>query len=131
MSRRFRHIPGLLRAVLTGLALIGQLALGAVLPGENAAVAQVANAFNAVAIFCMAPQPADHGGKAHRHPAAPAICPASAALAMPSMVITPSSVLPLPAASLLALASKERPPGRGPPPAGARVSAPRAPPYMA
>lgn len=101
------------------------------MPSDPAVDGQMVAALDAVAIFCTTPHLPDNGGKPQHRPIAPAICPIGIALAMPSVVLTPTPALPLPPASVLSSSAKERPPGRGPPPATTRVSAPRAPPLTA
>ncbi|HEY6440488.1 MAG TPA: hypothetical protein VIY55_10745 [Acetobacteraceae bacterium] len=131
MSRRLRHRPGFLGLLIAGIALVSQLALGAILPTDDALAEQAAAAFNAVAIFCAAPQSPDHNKSSKHQPAPPLLCPASTALALPGVVLTPAPLLPPPPASVLSSGARERPPGRGPPPASARVGPPRAPPFPA
>ncbi len=117
---------GFLTAVI---ALVSQLALGAVLPPDAPTPQQIA-ALNAVRVLCDGVAPAGHGDRTdHGHrPLAPAICPISVALALPSVVLTPVPVLPAPKQAAVYVTVLERPPGRGPPPATARVGLPRAPP---
>ncbi len=84
----------------------------------------------AVRVLCDGVAPAGNGDRTdHGHrPLAPAICPISVALALPSVVLTPVPVLPAPKQAAVYVTVLERPPGRGPPPATARVGLPRAPP---
>lgn len=131
MSHRAGRHPNLLGLLLAWIALVSQLALGAVLPTDDALAGQAAAAFNAVAIFCAAPQSPDHGKPAKSRPPAPMLCPASMALALPAVVLTRSPRLPPPPASVLSSGAQERPPGRGPPLATALVGRPRAPPFLA
>ena len=132
MSRRFRHLSGYLRFLLAGIALVSQLALGAmVLPDDSPQGALAA--LDAASILCGGNHPSGHGSPAsHRHqPANPALCPISVALSLPSVIPTPAPELPVSSGSVLYLRTKQRPPGRGPPAATARVGAPRAPPLTA
>ncbi len=111
------------------IALVSQLALGAVLPPDEPTPQQIA-ALNAVRVLCDGVAPSDRGGapqQHHRH-LAPAMCPIGATLSLPSVVLTPAPVLPAPSAAMRYARAPERPPGRGPPPATARVGVPRAPP---
>jgi hypothetical protein len=129
MSRRFRHLLGYLSFLLAAIALVSQLALGAmVLPDDDARGAIAA--LDATVILCGADHPSGHTGPAsHKHQhAAPALCPISIALALPGVITTSAPELTTIYESVLFLRARERPPGRGPPEATARVGAPRAPP---
>jgi hypothetical protein len=131
MSPRFRHLSGYLRFLLAGVALVSQLALGAMVLPDDAPQGAIA-ALAAASILCGGNHPSDHGPAPHKHqPANPALCPISVALALPSVIATPAPDLPASSNSVLYLRIEERPPGRGPPAATARVGAPRAPPLMA
>ncbi len=132
MSRRFRHLSGYLRFLLAGIALVSQLALGAMVLPDDAPQGQIA-ALDAASILCGGNHPSGNGDPAsHRHePTNPALCPISIALALPSVIPTSAPELPLSSHSVLFFRTKERPPGRGPPAATARVGAPRAPPLTA
>ena len=132
MSRRFRHLSGYLRFLLAAIALISQLALGAMVLPDDAPAGALA-ALDAVSILCDGNHPSDHRSPAsHSHqPASPALCPISVALALPGVIPTPAPILPVSSNSVLYLSTTERPPGRGPPAATARVGAPRAPPLTA
>jgi hypothetical protein len=129
VARRAAHPSTVLGFLTAVIALVSQLALGAVLPPDGPTPQQIA-ALNAVRVLCDGSQPADRGGKpGHGHrPMAPAICPISVTLSLPSVVLTPAPVLPAPSAPVLYARAVEQPPGRGPPPATARVGVPRAPP---
>ncbi len=125
--RRFHTIrrPPLLLAAL--LAMLVQLVLGGAASG-GPSPAQLA-ALDAASILCTGAPPADHGPR-HRHPPAPALCPAAVALAQPAVLPAPAPV-PAPVSVAMASHAGERPPGRGPPHASARVGRPRAPPSLA
>lgn len=112
------------------VALVSQLALGAVvLPDARTDPRAV---LASVGILCDGATPPLPGAPAHRHHAAdPALCPLATALALPSVVITPAPVLPPPRSAAVIVASRDRPPGRGPPPATGRDGFPRAPPVFA
>ncbi len=120
---------GLLAAMV---ALVGQLAFGSLVAPDDAAASRLA-ALDAISILCDGHSTPDPGGRApHRHHAADlALCPLVAALAVPGCILPTAS--PLLAARSRATGARcwERPPGRGPPPATARVAPPRAPPIMA
>jgi len=132
MSRRFRHLSGYLRFLLTGIALVSQLALGAMVLPNDVPQGAIA-ALNAATVLCGGNQrPGDKGPASRSHqPANPALCPTSVALALPGVIPTTAPIVPVSSNSILYLRTKERPPGRGPPAATARVGAPRAPPVMA
>jgi len=132
MSRRFRHVPDVLSFLLACVALVSQLAIGAMVLPDDAPQGAIA-ALDAASVLCGGNHPSGHGSPAsHSHqPANPALCPISLALALPSVIPTPAPELPVSSNSVLYLKTKERPPGRGPPAATARVGAPRAPPLTA
>lgn len=132
MARRFRHPSGFLSFLLACIALVSQLALGGVVLPDESPQGAIA-ALDAASILCGGNHPSGNGGPAsHRHqPANPALCPISIALALPSVIPTFAPELPVSSHSVLYLTTKERPPGRGPPAATARVGAPRAPPLTA
>jgi hypothetical protein len=111
------------------IALVSQLSLGAVLLPDVLQQQQLA-ALEAASIFCDGNQTSNHGGKPdHNHrQQAPAICPISITLSLPSVVLAPAPVLPAPPSYVIYARALERPPGRGPPSPTARVGAPRAPP---
>ena len=128
--RRLRWVldRGLMVALL---ALVGQLAIGAVvLPDSD--TADALNRLDAVSILCSGLPASDDGGAAphHHHACDLALCPMTLALAAPSVVLTPAPVLPAPK-PVSVFPSRERPPGRGPPAASARVGEPRGPPVLA
>jgi hypothetical protein len=129
VAQRAAHPLAVLGFLAAVLALASQLAFGAVLPPDEPTPQQIA-ALNAVRVLCDGVQPSGHGGKTdHGHrPLAPAICPISVTPSLPGLILTPGPLLPAPSASVLYIPAVERPPGRGPPPATARVGVPRAPP---
>jgi hypothetical protein len=123
--------------VLAVVALIGQLALGAmVLP--DAAQARQVSALDALSVMCGGVAPAAHQGPAaHRGPAAPrrhhaaevALCPLSGALAGQAFVVAPEPVVPPPghgAGSAWRVAHSPR----GPPMRAARAGFARGPPIL-
>ena len=113
------------------VAIVSQLALGAVvLPDAQTDQRAV---LASVSIFCDGTTSPQTGGAApHRHHAAdPALCPLAVTLSLPSVMIAPAPQLPLPSNVVFAAASRERPPGRGPPLPTARDGLPRAPPFFA
>jgi hypothetical protein len=129
VAKRASHPSALLGFLTAVIAMVSQLALGAVLPSDGPTTQQIA-ALNAVRVMCDSSQNSDRGGKRdHGHrPLAPAICPISVTLSLPSVLLTPAPALPTPSAPVLYVRAAERPPLRGPPPATARVGEPRAPP---
>lgn len=131
MFRRFRHRPGLFDFLIATIALVSQIALGTLVPPDRSAQQQLA-AFAAISAFCEGGHAADHHVPApHRHrPADPAVCPLSIALALPGFILSPAPVLPASHESVLLFRTRDKPPGRGPPPATAHVGAPRAPPAL-
>ena len=119
--------PGLPAAVL---ALVSQLALGAVMLPDNAPADQLAE-LDAVSVLCTGAAPDRNTPTPHRHHAADlTLCPLSIALAAPCCLPEPVPALPPPPAAIVAR-SFDHPPGRGPPAATARVGEPRAPPVLA
>jgi len=129
VAKRAAHPSTALGFLTAIIALVSQLALGAVLPLDGPVPQQIA-ALNAVRVLCDGSQPSDHGGKPDhgRRPLAPAICPISVTLSLPSVLLAPAPLLPTPSAPVLYVRAIERPPLRGPPHATARVGEPRAPP---
>ena len=119
--------PGLLTAML---ALVSQLALGAVVLPDDTPAGQLAE-MDALSVLCTGAAPDRNIPTPHRHHAADlTLCPLSIALAAPCCLSEPAPALPPPPPAIAAR-SFERPPGRGPPPATARVGEPRAPPVLA
>lgn len=131
MLRRLRHRSGLFEYLIATIALVSQIALGAIVLPDRSAQQDLA-AFAAASIFCNGGHTAGHHAPAsHRHrPADPALCPLSIALALPSVILSPVPVLPAANETVLLFRTRERSPGRGRLPATARVGAPRAPPSL-
>ena len=128
VAKRQGHAFGILSYLTAVIALVSQLALGAVLLPDMPSQQQFAS-LEAANVFCDGNQ-TTHGGKPdhkHRQPA-PAICPISITLSLPSIVLAPTPVLPAPSGYVIHARAFEHAPGRGPPPATARVGVPRAPP---
>lgn len=125
----------LLCALLPGpflclLALVSQLALGAVVLPDDTAGRQRAD-LAALSIQCSSSSPREPIHHHHHHRAGePALCPLATALALPAVILMPAPVLPTVGSSLalrwLATAS-----ARGPPSAVARPGLPRGPPEPA
>ena len=121
-------LPGLLLAVL---ALVSQLALGSVLLPDEASAQQRVAALDALSVLCdstTSPVPAGQPAH-HRHPPDCTLCPPSATLALPAMVLASAPDVPLPqsvAAERVALP----PPAQGPPAQPRYAKLPRGPPAL-
>lgn len=127
MGPRVRRI---LTFVIAGLTLVGQVILATGALTDAAAARDAARSVDAIAVFCAGPHTPGHSRAVPHRLADPAICPAGFALAAPLLAASPAPVLPLPTRAVLAATVLQRPPGRGPPAPGARVSPPRAPPPL-
>ena len=127
--RAWGGLPGL---ILVVLALVSQVALGAVvLPDEAGGAAQAVAALEAVAVYCDSSAPAVPGQEpAHRHQGPErAICPLSVALALPAVILTAGPDLPRPARRVVERV--ELPPAaRAPPPPLHARPQPRGPPVL-
>ncbi len=131
MTNRVQHraVPPL-GLVLAVLALVSQLALGAmVLP--DAAQARQARALDALSVMCggAAPGRQDQAPRRHHHAAEVALCPLSGALAGQAVVVAPAPLLPAPALVALAVWRMALAP-RGPPGRVARPGFARGPPIL-
>lgn len=121
-------LPGFIVAVL---ALISQLALGAVVLPDHAPTDGAA-ALAAAMVDCA---PASPAGRPQtptpgRHDDGSALCPLSVALALPSVILTPAPILP-PPPRMLAVRTDRRPPARAPPSRVPDAAYPRGPPALA
>ena len=125
---------GLLFAVL---ALVSQLALGAMVLPDDAAARDAAS-LAAVSVLCDSSQVSPTGAVGGTHRQAPlphrhhqgALCPLSLALALPAVVLAALAVLPAPtAATVLRLATGQR--ARAPPSLVGGLGLPRGPPIPA
>ncbi len=132
MARRPRHSFGLLTYLLVSLALMSQLAVGAMVLPDTSPYTTLA-ALDAASILCGTDQPSGHIPPSQRRhaPANPALCPISVALALPSVIPTSTPELPIFSGAVVHLGAEERPPARGPPSPAARVGSPRGPPLTA
>ncbi len=130
MARGFRHHPRFLSFLLVVVAVVSQLALGAMVLPDDSPAGEIA-ALDAVALLC-GHLPGHDGSPAHRHRTGhPALCPVSIALALPSAIPTSGPALPVSYDTALIIRTKDRPPARGLPARTARVGAQRAPPLTA
>ncbi len=115
--------PGLVLAVL---ALVSQLALGAIVVPDRA-VAGPRAALNAMSVMCRGGE--RHQPVHHQHTTDPALCPLSVALALPSVVPLATPVVPVP----LRVAVRYDwavPAARGPPSRPVRIAYARGPPTL-
>ena len=128
MARRFRHRSGVMGLLVAVVAMVSQLALGAMVLPDDRPADPVA-ALTALSVLCQAGHPA--GGRpapARRAPQA-AVCPLGVTLASPAVIVGPAPALPAPPAEL---ALRAAPPPAGAPPALAVTAAyPRGPPVLA
>lgn len=125
-SRRLGGFPSVLLALL---ALVSQLALGAVvLPDAASAQDQSVAALEALSVLCDSSKPNPPGQPGHRqHDPDRALCPLAVALALPVFVLAAGPELPLPSRALADTAPlvpqarappalpRQTPPSRGPP----------------
>ncbi len=122
-----RRLPGFIVAVL---ALISQLALGAVVLPDHTPADGIA-ALTAAMVDCA---PTTPGGQPDRTPGhhddSGALCPLSVALALPSVILTPTPFLP-PPPLVLAVRMAHLPPARAPPNRVPDAAYPRGPPALA
>ncbi len=131
LPHRFRRPsrPCGLLAVL--VALVGQLALGAVVLPDESPRSQLA-ALDAASIFCQAGS--DTGGNDKppipHHAADYALCPLSVSLAQSMAIPVPDVLLPVPSQSL-AMRSGALPQARAPPSRIVIAAYPRGPPSLA
>jgi hypothetical protein len=130
LTRRFRRstrLSGLLAAVV---ALVSQLALGAVTAPAETLPTQLA-ALDAAIVLCQPGHP-PRGPDAPAHPhRAPdcALCPLGTALALQAVVLTPAPTLPAPVGGRI-LRTGALPPVRAPPGRAIETAYPRGPPHV-
>lgn len=129
MSRPLGPLSQPLRApglVLAALALLCQLALGAVLP--HAASAQAASGIETIGTLCIADAPAHTPGH-HQHRGDCALCPLC--LSMAAQAVLPVAAPPLPLPRSEAAPPATLPPlARGPPAPRRLLAFPRGPPVL-
>ncbi len=128
-SRRSGGFSGLLLAVL---ALVSQIALGAiVVPDEASMGERSVAALDALSILCNSSMPTAPGEtpKHHRPNIDCAICPLAVALAMPAVVLASGPELPTPTSQLVNRAALP-PPARGPPAQPRQTPPSRGPPVL-
>ncbi len=129
MSRPLDPLSQPLRApglVLAALALLCQLAFGAVLP--HAASAQTASGVEAIGTLCIAGAPA-HAPGHHQHRGDCALCPLCLSMAAQAAIPAAAPPLPLPRSEAAAPAVLP-PPARGPPAPRRLFAFPRGPPVL-
>lgn len=127
--RRRGGLPGLLLAVL---ALVSQLALGAVvLPDPASAQEQSVAALDALSILCNSASPTapGEGPRHHRQDRDCVPCPLAVSLALPAAVLASGPELP-PPSSQLADSVSLPPPARGPPAQPRQTPPSRGPPVL-
>jgi hypothetical protein len=128
LSRAPHRPAGLLLAIL---ALVGQLALGAmVMPADAAAVAQSVAELDAASILCVGTPPPVHAPPHRHHAIDCALCPLCAAMATHGVILSAAPSLPAPPAAIAARAALP-PPARAPPAQPRRAALPRGPPILA
>lgn len=125
--RPFRRVLGLAGLLAATLALVGQLALGTVIPLDEAPRAQLA-ALDAASMLC---HPGGNGQAPLHHPGiGHALCPLFLASAIPGAWAAPAPILPAPPPAL-ALRRATPPPARAPPSPVLIAAYPRGPPSLA
>jgi hypothetical protein len=128
MTRR-TSLP-LLGFLAATLALISQLALGAVVLPDVSPASQLA-ALDAATIDCSPGAPADKSLPPTPRPdSEKALCPLSVSLALPAIILLPGPVLPLPI-MMLSLRGADLPQARAPPSAVRYAPYPTGPPVLA
>ncbi len=126
-GRRSLPLLGFLAAIL---ALVSQLALGAVVLPDVSPAAQLA-ALDAATIDCAPAAPGDKRLPPAPHPdSGQALCPLSVTLALPAILLLPAPELPQPVL-MLALRGADRPQARAPPSAPRPTPYPTGPPILA
>jgi len=129
--RLFRSVPYELGVFAALLALVVQLSFGAfVAPNDNAR-SQLAVLDAANAICTSSHSAGEEDTPSHWHqPVDLAVCPLGVGLTASDVILPSLSVVAV-SYPVLVTRAAITPPGRGPPPATAHVSAPRAPPLSA
>jgi hypothetical protein len=129
LSRQFRHCSGLLGLLVAVLAIVSQLALGAMVLPDNRPADAVA-ALDALSVLCQAGHPVgDKPVPAHRGSQA-ALNPLSVTLALPAAIPVPAA-WPLGPPATLVLRIAPPPPARALPSVAAIAAYPRGPPLLA
>jgi hypothetical protein len=115
--------------LIAAMAIVSQLALGAVVLPDNRPSDPVA-ALDALSVLCQTGHPpSDKPAPAHRAPQS-ALCPLNVTLAAPATILLPTTTLPTPSATP-ALRTASPQPAR-PPRSQADIAAyPRGPPVLA
>ena len=129
-TRRFRHPVRLSGLLAVWLALVGQIALGAlVLPGDSSQAQRTA--LDVAAIFCKAgggTGGSDAPPRQH-HKADCALCPLGTTLAQPAPILIPAPFLPTPSLGPV-LRPTDVPQARAPPSHRFATVFPRGPPSL-
>jgi hypothetical protein len=132
LTRRFGKISKRLGLAMTALALMGQLAVGAMAPMQMRMQARTqVTALEKALVLCLADTPANappHTPLHHHNDCQ--LCPLCQAMAHSAAIITPAPIIPVPRAVLLAQTTTLRTP-RGPPPPLLTSASPRGPPIPA
>ena len=129
LSRQFRHCSGLLGLLVAVLAVVSQLALGAIVLPDNRPGDPI-GALDALSMLCRTGHPVgDKPVPTHRRSQA-ALYPLSVTLALPAAIPTLAAMLPAPP---VALVLRIAPPPRAhtPPSVTAIAAYPRGPPVLA
>jgi hypothetical protein len=129
LSRQFRHCSGLIGLLVVVVAIVSQLALGAiVLPGNRQA--DPIAALDALSVLCQTghhvgdkPVPSHRGSRA-------VVCPLCATFALSDAIPVPAALLPAPPATLV-LRMLPPPSPRAPSSVAAIAAYPRGPPALA
>jgi hypothetical protein len=125
-----RSSPQRLGFLVAILALISQLALGAVVLPDISPASELA-ALAAATVDCAPAAPADKQlPPAPRPDSGQALCPLSVALALPAVILLPAPVLP-PPVLMLSVRGTDLPQARAPPSAFRYAPYPTGPPVLA
>jgi hypothetical protein len=129
LSRQFRHCSGLVGLLVVVVAIVSQLALGAMVLPDNRPADPIA-ALDALSVLCQTGHPVgDKSVPSHRGSRA-ALCPLCVTLALPAAIPVPTALLPAPPATLV-LRIAPLPPPPAPSSVAAIAAYPRGPPVLA
>jgi hypothetical protein len=128
LSRRFRHFSGLMGLLTAAVAIVSQLALGAMVLPDNRPADPIA-AIDALSVLCQTGHPVgDKSVPTHRG-SQPVLHPLSVILALPAAIPVLAALLPAPPAPRI-LRIAPPPPVRAPPSLVAIAAYPRGPPVL-